>query len=84
MKMRFFLGLFQRTAKARQIPQLTEYLVTNPMFRNIVIGFHNTKANAVRDLDNYLEEELINKNNRKKPAGHIESTNRASKGPNKQ
>ena len=80
--MRFLLGMFQRTAKARQIPQLTEYLVTNPMFRNTVIEFHNAKANAMKDLDDYLYEELINKDKKKKPAGHIESSNR--KGPNKQ
>ena len=73
--MRFLLHMFSRTAKARAIPQLTDYLVTNPMFRNLVIGFHNTKNSAMSDLDSYLEKELLHKNNKSKKARRIESKN---------
>ena len=80
--MRFFLSMFSRTAKARAIPELTDFLVGNSMFRNLVIGFHNKRQTALQDLDNYLEKELINKNKRsKKIKGHIEGS---TKGPNRQ
>ena len=46
------------------------------MFRNLVIGFHNTKASAIDDIDNYLEKELLDKKG-KKPAGRIDAKSAA-------
>ena len=72
--MRFLAAMFGRTLSAKGIPQLTDYLASNPMFRNLVINFHNTKSQAFEDLDSYLEKELLDKKHRKKgPAGHIDS-----------
>ena len=42
--MRFLVNLFGKTMGAKGIPQLTDYLASNPMFRNVVINIHNTKT----------------------------------------
>ena len=73
--MKLLTNLFSRTVKAKGIPSLTEFLVTNPMFRKIVISFHNTKASAISDVDSYLEKELMNKTSSKKgPTKRLDRT----------
>ncbi len=59
--MNFLSHFFARTARAKGIPAITDFLVNNPMFRKAVISFHNTKAKGLDDLDSYLEKELLNK-----------------------
>ena len=78
--MRFLVNMFQRTTKAKGIPQLTDYLASSPMFRNLVIGFHNNKTKAMDDIDGYLEKELLDKTGKsKKPTGQINSERSNSK-----
>ena len=64
--MSFLSTFFSKTMRAKGIPAITDFLVTNPMFRKFVIGFHNTKASAINDLDSYLEKELMNDGSKKK------------------
>ena len=55
------MGMFSKTSKAKEMPSLTQFLVTNPLFRRLVIGFHNEKVEAIEKVDNYLEKELLSK-----------------------
>ena len=59
--MRNFFNLGRKLTRAKEIPSLTQFLVNNPMFRNFVMMFHNGKANAMNNLDEYLEKELLTK-----------------------
>ena len=57
-----FLKFFaSKTYTAKEIPLLTNMLAQNPLFRRMVLGFHNTKASAMDDLDKYLESQLLDK-----------------------
>ena len=40
---------------------MTNFLVTNPLFRSLAIGFHNKKTSALNDIDKYMEKELLDK-----------------------
>ena len=53
--------IFSRLTKAREIPTFTQFLVNNPFFRRFVIGFHNTKTDAINQVDDFLEKELLSK-----------------------
>ena len=59
--MRQFLGLFTKVHKAREIPSFTQFLVNNPIFRRLVITFHQEKTKTMGDLDKYFEKELLPK-----------------------
>ena len=37
------LNLLSQLANARENRSLTDFLVTNPLFRQVAIGFHNKK-----------------------------------------
>ena len=54
--MSFLQHLFGRTVRAKQIPELTTFLVNNPMFRNLVLTFHKNKTDMINDMDSYLEK----------------------------
>ena len=47
--------------KAKAIPSLTDYLITNPMFRRMAINYHKTKGQTMEDIDKMLEKELLTK-----------------------
>ena len=59
--MRFFLYMFSRASKAKEIPELTQFLVNNPMFRSLANTFHNSSQTALRDIDSMLEKNLLTK-----------------------
>ena len=65
-----FLGLFGRRGpsngnaffkflNARDDPSLTNFLASNPLFRQAAINFHNKKESALTDMDKYLERQLL-------------------------
>ena len=54
-------SLFGTFLNAREMPEVTNYLVSNPMFRQLALAFHNKKQNAISDIDKYLEKELLTK-----------------------
>ena len=56
-----FWHMFSRTVKAKEIPEFTSFLVRNPIFRRMVLTFHNGKQNLVKDVDQYLESQLLTK-----------------------
>ena len=51
MVMRNFLMMFSKVSKAKEIPSFTQFLVNNPLFRNLVLTFHENKTNAVKNID---------------------------------
>ena len=61
---------------AKEIPELTDYLVKNKTFRKIVINSHQERKSLFTRLDHYLEDQLLredvpkerwlNDNNKKK------------------
>ena len=53
--------IFSKLTKAKEIPTFTQFLVRNPFFRRFVIGFHNSKEDAINKVDDYLESELLSK-----------------------
>ena len=57
--MRTFLSMFSRVSKAKEIPSFTQFLVNNPLFRSLVINFHNEKQKTISNVDKYLEKELL-------------------------
>ena len=52
-------NMFFKFMNAREDPTMTNFLVSNPLFRSLAIGFHNKKENALNDIDQYLEKELL-------------------------
>ena len=53
--------IFSKLTKAKEIPSFTQFLVNNPFFRRFVIGFHNSKTDAINKVDDFLEQELLSK-----------------------
>ena len=72
-----------KSANAKAIPELTDFLAKHPGFRRFVIDFHTSKTTAISKLDNFLEESLLNKDGDKssQPKKRIEEGN---KNPNRQ
>ena len=48
-------------SKARHIPSLTDFLVGNPMFRRLVLGYHQKSGQVAQEVDKWLEKELLTK-----------------------
>jgi len=46
---------------AKEFPTLTQFLVKNPIFQQLALGFHNTRQNVVKKTEEYLDEELLDK-----------------------
>ena len=44
---------------ARDIPELTDFLAQNPLFKKAAIDMHKTKKTMWQRLDGYLEKELL-------------------------
>jgi len=61
MVLRKLFGLFSRTARAKDIPEVTEYLAKNEAFKKAALGVHRNKKNFFTNLDQYLEKELLGK-----------------------
>ena len=59
--MRGFLSFFGKVTKAKEIPTFTHFLVNNPVFRRVVLAFHKEKTETINDIDEYLEKELLTK-----------------------
>ena len=53
--------MFSRVSRAKEIPSFTQFLVNNPVFRRLVLTFHNEKTNTINSIDKYLEKELLTK-----------------------
>ena len=47
--------------KAKPYPNITQFLVTNPMFRRLALGYHENKEEAKQSLDKWMEKELLTK-----------------------
>ena len=56
-----FKNVFVKTTKAKGIPTLTNFLVTNPMFRRVVLGIHKEKTETLNEIDEYFEKQLLTK-----------------------
>ena len=56
-----FLNFFARVSKAKEMPGLTTFLVTNPFFRRFVLAFHQEKTETISSVDKYLERQLLSK-----------------------
>ncbi|CAI2384894.1 unnamed protein product [Moneuplotes crassus] len=50
-----------RMRKAKEIPELTDFLVNNQTFRKIAVNSSQSKKSFFQKIDNYLEKELIRK-----------------------
>ena len=74
-----FWLIFGKMRKAKEMKTLTQFLVNNPFFRRFVIGFHNTKTDALNSVDNFLEKELLSKEEleRRKNAKRIDDQNKS-------
>ena len=59
--MRNFIGLFANWGKAKHYPGITNFLVTNPMFRQLALGLHENKVDIASNADKWLEKELLTK-----------------------
>ena len=72
--MSFLTNLFSKTIKAKEIPTFTNFLVSNPFFRRVVLTFHKEKTEAINNIDSYLEKELLGKDelNKRKNAKQID------------
>ena len=57
-----FFNFLMKTRKAKEIPTLTDFLVNNPFFRKWVLASHKAKSEAINSVDDYLEKELLGKN----------------------
>ena len=58
---KYFLSFFANWSRAKPFPSITNFLVTNPMFRKMAINYHKTSGQTVEDLDKWLEKELLSK-----------------------
>ena len=54
-----FLKLFSSLGRAKPIGSLTDFLVGNDAFRYLAQSFHLKKQKAARDLEQYLDKELL-------------------------
>ena len=54
-------NMFFKFVNARENTTLTNFLVSNPLFRSLALGFHNKKVDTMDQIDKYLEKELLDK-----------------------
>ena len=47
--------------KTKHMPSITNFLVTNPMFRRLALGYHEAKEDVKGDASSWLEKELLTK-----------------------
>ena len=59
--MSWFVNFFNKGRKAKQIPELTQFLATNPLFKRFALGIHKEKTETLNEIDAYLEEKLLTK-----------------------
>ena len=59
--MSWLVNFFKGARKAKHIPSLTDALVKSPLFRKFALKFHNEKTEAQQDIDEYLEKQLLTK-----------------------
>ena len=58
---KYLLSFFSTYSKAKPFPGITNWLVTNPMFRRLAMNYHAGKEQATEDVDKWLEKELLTK-----------------------
>ena len=59
MVFRNFFKAFTFLSNQKDIPTLTNYLAKNETFRKVAINTHKTKQSAFRDLESWLDKELL-------------------------
>ena len=47
--------------RTKHMPTITNFLVTNPFFRRLALGYHETKEDVKEGADKWLEKELLTK-----------------------
>ena len=55
------MGLYGKTARARDIPEVTQFLANNETFKKAALGLHQNKKNMLFNLEEYLDKELLGK-----------------------
>ena len=53
-------------ANSKDIPELTRYLAKNETFKKAALNSHKTTKGAFKNLENWLDNELIDPEQRKK------------------
>ena len=56
-----FLSFFANWQRAKPFPSITNFLVTNPMFRRLALNYHKAQNQTADDIDKWLEKELLSK-----------------------
>ena len=56
-----WLKQIMKLRKAREIPELTDFLVNNKTFRKIAVNSSQSKKSFFQKMDQYLEKELLRK-----------------------
>jgi len=63
--MRFF-QIFGRMSRSKEIGSLTDFLVGNPTFRNLALGFHKQKQSLFSNVEAYLDKEILGQDYKRK------------------
>lgn len=58
---KYLLTFWANWSKAKSIPSITNFLVTNPMFKRMALSYHKAKGQTTEDIDKWLEKELLTK-----------------------
>ena len=59
--MRNFINVWLNWNKTKPMPSIVNFLVTNPIFRRLALGYHDAKEDAKSDMSKWLEKELLTK-----------------------
>lgn len=54
-------GMYSKVKRSRDIPEVTNFLANNEQFKKAAMGLHEKKQSFWKDLDSYLEKELVTK-----------------------
>jgi hypothetical protein len=60
-KLKQLFGLFSRVKNSDDIPKVTDYLANNQTFKNTAMNIHKAKSNWKKSLEDYLDKELLDK-----------------------
>ena len=66
MKGRGAFNFMFRFSKAKEIGGLTNFLSTNYYFKKFALNFHTIKTGGMKDLTDYLDKELLEKEPQKR------------------
>lgn len=65
MVFRKLFGLATRVGAAKEIPELTKFLSNNETFKKFAIQSHKTASGARKDLEAWLDKEILEPEQRK-------------------